>query len=75
MTRALAALITFVCVCFVAVLGWFYLQEGTFEDAGARMDEQMETLDEDAARVANDVTDTLDEAAEDFDEDINGTDH
>ena len=69
MGRTLTAIIAFLCVAFVIALGWFYLQEGSFEGAGARMDATLEDLPEETSEFANEVSDASDEISDELDQD------
>ena len=57
------------CVAFVLALGWFYLQEGSFEGAGARMDATLERLPEETSEFADEVSDAADEISDELDQD------
>jgi hypothetical protein len=62
----LSTILAVICVVFLVSLGIFYIQEGSFEGAGRKMDATLQTLPEDTARVANDVADKTDAVIEDI---------
>tara|TARA_R110001606_G_scaffold116917_1_gene246191 strand:- start:171 stop:401 length:231 start_codon:yes stop_codon:yes gene_type:complete len=62
----ISTILAVICVVFIVSLGIFYIQEGSFEGAGRKMDATLQTLPEDTARVANDVADKTDEVIEDI---------
>ena len=39
MGRTLSSILVLIVIVFVGALGYFYIQEGSFEGAGARMDD------------------------------------
>lgn len=41
MGRTLSSILVLIVIVFVGALGYFYIQEGSFEGAGARMDDAM----------------------------------
>ena len=53
-------------IVFLVALGIFYIQEGSFEAAGARMDAVLTDLPEDAARAASDTAESANEVIEDI---------
>ena len=69
MGRTLTAILAFICVVFMITLGWYYLQEGSFEGAGARMDATLEDLPEETSEFANEVSDAADEISDELDQD------
>ncbi|MDX1292936.1 MAG: hypothetical protein R3265_09010 [Hyphomonas sp.] len=69
MGRTLTAILAFLCAAFVITLGWFYLQEGSFEGAGARMDATLEDLPEETSEFANEVSEAADEISDELDQD------
>lgn len=62
----LSTILAVICIVFIVSLGIFYIQEGSFEGAGRKMDATLQTLPEDTARVADDVADKTDEVIEDI---------
>ena len=59
MGRLLTSIIVAVVFLFVGALGFYYIQEGSFEGAGARMDDTLVDVannTEEAAREAGDAT-------------------
>ncbi|MAH94209.1 MAG: hypothetical protein CME99_13675 [Hyphomonas sp.] len=69
MGRTLTAILAFICVAFLIVLGWFYYQEGSFEGAGARMDATIDDLPEETSEFANEVSEAADEISDELDQD------
>jgi hypothetical protein len=61
-----STILAVICVVFLVALGIFYIQEGSFERAGARMDATLSTLPEDAAKAASDTAETANEVIEDI---------
>ena len=66
MSKIITSILAFVCIVFLVTLGFFYIQEGSFEAAGARMDAVLTDLPEDAARAASDTADSANEVIEDI---------
>ena len=66
----LTFIIGLVLIVFVAVLGFYYLQEGSFEGAGARMDDTMA----EAAENTEEAMEEAGEATEDFVDDLGNDD-
>lgn len=64
------AILTLLVVAFVATLGYFYIQEGSFEGAGERMDEVAAEAEVKTRETAEDVG----EATEEFVEDVSDGD-
>ena len=62
----ITSILALVCIVFLVVLGIFYIQEGSFEAAGARMDAVLTDLPEDTARAASDTAETANEVIEDI---------
>jgi lipoprotein NlpI len=61
----ITSVLAFVSIVFVA-LGIFYIQEGSFEGAGARMDSVLTDLPENAARTADETAETANDVIEDI---------
>ncbi|KCZ92429.1 hypothetical protein [Hyphomonas johnsonii] len=59
-------IVAVICVAFLATLGVFYIQEGSFERAGARMDVALGNLPENAARAANETAETTGDVIQDI---------
>lgn len=70
MGRVLSSFIAIVVLVFVGALGFFYLQEGSFEGAGARMDDTLV----DVAQNTDEAMREAGEATEDFVQDLNDDD-
>ena len=62
----ITSILALVCIVFLVALGIFYIQEGSFEAAGARMDAVLTDLPEDAARAASDTAESANEVIEDI---------
>ena len=62
----ITSILALVCIVFLVALGIFYIQEGSFEAAGARMDAVLTDLPEDAARAARDTAESANEVNEDI---------
>ena len=69
MGRTLGALLTFVIVIFVGAMGFFYIQEGSFEDAGARMDDALVILADNTEEAVNEAGDATEAFVEDLQDD------
>lgn len=63
--RPITTILTVLVILFLALLGFFYLQEGSFEDAGARMDDTVSGLGEEVGVATNQVLDTTGDVIED----------
>ncbi|MEQ9436914.1 hypothetical protein [Hyphomonas sp.] len=66
MGKIITSVLALVCLVFLVTLGFFYIQEGSFEAAGARMDGVLTDLPEDTARAASDTADSASEVIEDI---------
>lgn len=63
--RPVTFLLTLVVLAFAAVLGFFYLQEGSFEGAGRRMDNILSGAGSEANRMADTALDRAESVARD----------
>tara|TARA_R110000787_G_scaffold147738_2_gene261585 strand:- start:722 stop:952 length:231 start_codon:yes stop_codon:yes gene_type:complete len=61
-----STILAVICIVFLIALGIFYVQEGSFEGAGARMDATLSTLPEDAAKAANETAESAGDVIEDI---------
>lgn len=66
----LGAILTILVVAFVATLGFFYIQEGSFEGAGERMDD----VAAEAEVKTKEAADNVGEATEEFIDDVSDGD-
>jgi hypothetical protein len=69
--RVLGAILVAACVAFIAVLGFYWLRDGSLESAGREMDSNLEKLDttteplqESIGKVGDGVKDTIDNATD-----------
>ena len=62
----ITSILAFVSIVFLVALGVFYIQEGSFEGAGARMDSVLTDLPVTAARAATETAETANEVIEDI---------
>ncbi|MAK62314.1 MAG: hypothetical protein CMK09_15195 [Ponticaulis sp.] len=70
MGRFLSSILVLTLIVFVGALGYFYIQEGSFEGAGQRMDTELAQAAEKTERAVNEAGD----ATEDFVEDLSDGD-
>jgi len=66
MGKIITSILALVSLVFLVTLGFFYIQEGSFEASGARMDGVLTDLPEDTARAASDTADSASEVIEDI---------
>lgn len=64
--RPISSLIVFMLITFALVFVYFYAREGSFQEAGARMDVVMADLGEEAEDAAEDAVETTDAVIEDI---------
>lgn len=62
----ITSILAFVSIVFLVALGIFYIQEGSFEGAGARMDSVLTDLPDNAARAATETAETANDVIEDI---------
>tara|TARA_R110000803_G_scaffold210623_1_gene282951 strand:+ start:559 stop:789 length:231 start_codon:yes stop_codon:yes gene_type:complete len=62
----ITSILAFVSIVFLVALGVFYIQEGSFEGVGARMDSVLTDLPDTAARAATETAETANEVIEDI---------
>jgi len=62
----ITSVLAFVSIVFLVALGIFYIQEGSFKGAGARMDSFLTDLPENAARAADETAETANDVIEDI---------
>ena len=62
----ITSILAFVSIVFLVALGVFYIQEGSFKGAGARMDSVLTDLPENAARAADETAETANDVIEDI---------
>lgn len=63
--RPVTTILSLLAILFLVVLGFYYLQEGSLEGAGERMDVTMSELGDDAGEAANEVLDATGDVIED----------
>ncbi|MEQ8322405.1 MAG: hypothetical protein RH946_19235 [Rhodospirillales bacterium] len=62
----ITSILAMVSIVFLVALGIFYIQEGSFEGAGARMDSALTDLPDNAARAASETAETANDVIEDI---------
>jgi len=62
----ITSILAMVSIVFLVALGIFYIQEGSFEGAGARMDSALTGLPDNAARAASETAETANDVIEDI---------
>ncbi len=64
--RPISTLLSIAVIVFLITLGYFYIETGSFEDAGAKMDVALNDAGKEAEQAATTVADGASDVAQDI---------